>query len=47
MKYLFLAFLIFLFYRMVFKPKSLDRGPKNPPIQEKDSDDFVDYEEVD
>lgn len=47
MKYLILGLLVFLFYRMVLKPKALNSAPKNPPIKEKEDEGFVDYEEID
>jgi hypothetical protein len=46
MKFLILGLLVFVFYRLVFKPKALDPGPKNPPIKEKEDEGFVDYEEI-
>ena len=46
MKYIILAILVFIFYRMVVKPKELDPPQKKDYIQESDEEGFVDYEEI-
>lgn len=47
MKYLILGLIVFLFYRLVLKPKALNSAPKKPSIKERDDEGFVDYEEID
>ena len=46
MKYVVLGILVFILYRMISKPKSLDTPPPPENIQEPDDEGFVDYEEV-
>ena len=47
MKYILLGILVFIFYRLVFKPKKLQPPPKEEPLQEPGDDKFADYEELD
>ena len=47
MKYLLLGLLIYILYRLVTKPKSLDGTPmEENPIQEPEQEGFVEYEEL-
>ena len=47
MKYILLGVLIFLLYRLIVKPKSVEGPPmEEPPIQEAEAEGFVDYEEL-
>ena len=46
MKYLLLALLIYILYRMINKPKKMDLHDMDVPIQEPDNDEYADYDEV-
>ena len=51
MKFILVGVLLFILYRMMFKSSDTNVPPQNeymepPPIQEPDSEGFVDYEEL-
>ena len=47
MKFILVGILLFLLYRLVFKPKKLDETPmEDLPVHDLEEDGFVDYEEL-
>lgn len=45
LKFIIVGFLIFLLYRLVFTPKSIDKGYHHE-LENDTDDDFVEYEEI-
>ena len=46
MKFILLGVLVFLFYRLVSKPKQIEIPTNKDSLQESEKEGFVDYEEL-